>query len=287
VDGGTTDRRHAERPRRLVVAVAVLGLVPGAVGWHTTRVAPHDLRVDEVTLEVPDAAGGDVVRIGVLADLQTERVTDYERRAVATLADERPDVVLVAGDLFQGSDTAFAEDRDELVALLSSLEAPGGVFVVTGDVDRRDRLARLAADAGITHLDDRTTEVEVGDRRLRITGVPLRHRRGSEALDRLEPADDGTISILVAHRPDWVLVADPATIDLVVAGHTHGGQVQLPWIGPLVTHSAVPRHVAAGGLHEVRGIPTYVSTGVGHQQQGAPQVRFLARPSVGVVELTG
>jgi predicted MPP superfamily phosphohydrolase len=228
-----------------------------------------------------------VVRIGVLADLQTERVTDYERRAVATLADERPDVVLVAGDLFQGSDTAFAEDRDELVALLSSLEAPGGVFVVTGDVDRRDRLARLAADAGITHLDDRTTEVEVGDRRLRITGVPLRHRRGSEALDRLEPADDGTISILVAHRPDWVLVADPATIDLVVAGHTHGGQVQLPWIGPLVTHSAVPRHVAAGGLHEVRGIPTYVSTGVGHQQQGAPQVRFLARPSVGIIELTG
>ena len=72
-----------------------------------------------------------------------------------------------------------------------------------------------------------------------------------------------------------------------MAGHTHGGQVQLPGVGPLMTMSHVPRAVAAGGLHQVDGNPIYVSTGVGREQQGAPQIRFLAPPSIALLTLEG
>ncbi|HTE06996.1 MAG TPA: metallophosphoesterase, partial [Planctomycetota bacterium] len=74
-------------------------------------------------------------------------------------------------------------------------------------------------------------------------------------------------------------------VDLVVAGHTHGGQVRLPWIGPLITLTAVPRAVAGGGLHELNGTPLYVSRGVGHEQGDAPRVRFLCPPEISLLTL--
>jgi predicted MPP superfamily phosphohydrolase len=101
-----------------------------------------------------------------------------------------------------------------------------------------------------------------------------------------ETEDDGTIRILVAHRPDAVLdLAPDSRVDLTVAGHTHGGQIVLPGFGPLVTFSGVPRHVGAGGLHEIDGNPIYVGTGVGLERGQAPQVRLFCRPSIGIVEL--
>ncbi len=75
-------------------------------------------------------------------------------------------------------------------------------------------------------------------------------------------------------------------MDLTVAGHTHGGQVVVPGLGPLLTLSDVPRDVARGGLHEVDGNPVYVSPGVGLERGRAPQVRLFNRPAVAVLTLS-
>jgi hypothetical protein len=72
-------------------------------------------------------------------------------------------------------------------------------------------------------------------------------------------------------------------IDLVIAGHTHGGQISLPLFGPPVTLSEAPRHVAAGGLHELGGRPIYVSRGVGLERGEAPRVRLGARPEISLL----
>ena len=89
----------------------------------------------------------------------------------------------------------------------------------------------------------------------------------------------------MAHHPDemYTFTGDDE-VDLFVAGHTHGGQIAIPFFGPLVTMSTVPRSVAAGGLHDVDGLNVYVSTGVGRERGYAPQVRFGVRPSIGVLD---
>jgi hypothetical protein len=72
---------------------------------------------------------------------------------------------------------------------------------------------------------------------------------------------------------------------LLIAGHTHGGQIQVPGIGPLATASAVPRLIAAGGLSTHKGQRIYVSRGVGMERKWAPPLRLNCRPELAVLDL--
>jgi predicted MPP superfamily phosphohydrolase len=270
--------------------IAVALLLPAAVGWYATHVAPFRLVVDRVSVPLdPARSGHQPVRIGVLADLQTNDVGGYEHGAVDRLLAEQPDLILLPGDLFQGSPSSFAAHEEELRRLLGRLHAPHGVWFVRGDVDRGDYADRALRGTGIAILDDEIVDITVGDRHLQLGGNRLAYADPAAGAVRraLEAADDGrAVRILVAHRPDAALDLAPGSrVDLTVAGHTHGGQVVVPGFGPLLTMSAVPRQVAAGGLREVDGNAVYVATGVGMERNQAPQVRLFSRPSIGVLEL--
>jgi predicted MPP superfamily phosphohydrolase len=292
IGSGVLLTRVWSRPSGAALALGALMVLPAPVGWYATHVAPFRLRVDEVQVPVDQRRAGDqTVRIGVLSDLQTTGLGDHERAAVAAVMEAEPDVILLPGDLFQGDHEQLQEEASGLRDLLATLDAPGGVYFVRGDVDRDARVEALLEGTGVVILDDRVQQVRVRDRILMIGGTRKEH--SSEAADRVRSelrsaAGGEEITILVSHRPDTVLGLPPsAGIDLTVAGHTHGGQISIPGFGPLATLSEVPRHVGAGGLHEVRGNRIYVSSGVGMERGQAPQVRFFVPPSVGMLELTG
>ncbi len=270
--------------RRALLAVGLLG-VP--LGIYATHIEPFWLRVDEVRLaSSPELAG---LRLGVLADFQTDEVGSYEQDAIATLLAAEPDVVLIAGDFWQMSPRDFRARAPEFAAVLSELAAGADhVIAVHGDADNLGGLEELAAGTGVVVLDNDTTDVETRGMRVRIAGLSIggdRARRAT-AIGELSDAPAGTARVLLAHKPDVVYeIPDGGEVDVVVAGHTHGGQVQIPFFGPVVTLSSVPRGAAAGGLHRIDGHAVYVSTGVGREKFKAPQVRFGARPSVGLIEL--
>jgi predicted MPP superfamily phosphohydrolase len=77
----------------------------------------------------------------------------------------------------------------------------------------------------------------------------------------------------------------PVQADLLIAGHTHGGQVRLPFIGPLVTFSRVPRAWAAGLTRLSEDRTLIVSRGVGMERMDAPRLRFLCRPEIVVIDV--
>lgn len=275
--------------RRHLLALGLSMVLWAPIGWYGTHVAPFWLKVERVEVEVPDErAGNDSVRIAVLADLQSNQVGPYEHRVVDRLLAEKPDLILLTGDWFQGDDVQFAATRAEMTALLGRLKAPGGVFAVRGDVDQGDKLDLLVEGTGVRILDNEIAHVEVGDRRLAVlgnwllwAGVPA--VAGRDELRRT-PSDE--IRVAFAHRPDVAFgFPTDGDVDLVVAGHTHGGQVALPILGPPEDFSNVPRSVGAGGLHSMNGNPIYVSVGVGMERIQAPQVRLGTRPTIGIVTL--
>jgi predicted MPP superfamily phosphohydrolase len=257
------------------------------VGIYATHVEPRWLRTDRATLDVA-VVDGDPIRVGVIADLQTTRITDHERRAIDRLMAEEPDLILLAGDYLQSDGPEFRAELPEARDLLAELSAPGGVFLVQGDVDSPERMELLTEGLDVEWLDHEVVSTEVGGRRIHLGGIPpsFASAESRATIASLAEHSSEDLRILVSHRPDAVYEVPEGGADLVVAGHTHGGQVALPFIGPPITLSNVPRDVAAGGLHEVDGVPIYLSVGVGLERHNAPQVRFGVRPSIGVLTLT-
>lgn len=289
--GATLAIAGLRRPRSTAaIVVGALLVVPAPVGAYATHVEPYRLGTDIYDLALDDArSGDDTVRIAILADLQTSNIGSYEHEAVDRLMATDPDIIVIPGDLFQGEHHEVEDQIEPLRELVSRLDAPGGVFAVEGDSDHWWRVRRELADLGVTTLDDEIAETTVGDRRISIVGIQIGwHEWSTQLLVRsLESApEDGSIRIVLSHRPDTVNDLPPRSrIDLVIAGHTHGGQIAIPGFGPIVTMSDVPRSVARGGLHEVNGNAIVVSPGVGLERGQAPQVRLFAPPAITVVDL--
>lgn len=271
---------------RGVASVLLLG---APVGVYATFYEPFRLQEEYAAVSLrSDAAGRAPLRVGVLADLQAPEITDYERDAVHRLLEGKPDLVLIPGDVLQplaSEGDRFAEVAPAFRKLLASLAAvPGGAFVVLGNVDPPTRMVQLVEGTGVRLLVNEMAEVTVNDRTIQILGLELNvySAAAQQAVRAFAlPPTSPSIRLLVSHVPDAVFAIPPdGSVDLVVAGHTHGGQVVLPGFGPPLTLTAVPRASAAGGLSQVRGSNLYVSRGVGLERWQAPRIRFLCPPEI-------
>ncbi len=274
---------------RLMVPV---GLALVGVGIWATHIEPFRLVVDEQGLSAPGASAPIVV--GVIADLQTSSIGDHENAALDAVLAAEPDIVTIPGDLFQfDRPEDFDAAAPEFVGWLRRLqEGTDHVVVVNGDADDAEQLEALAKTTGVTLLDDSIVVIDVDGQPVTVIGLSTPLEGDRREIDPIVAEQinstirDRDVAIMVSHRPDVVLNFESDwRIDLVVSGHTHGGQVRLPFIGAPFTLTDVPDTVAEGGLHLVNGHPLYVSTGVGLERGQAPQLRFGVRPSVGLLTL--
>ncbi|MGH2817959.1 MAG: metallophosphoesterase [Actinomycetota bacterium] len=232
------------------------------------------------------------------------------RRALARWLEElprklgqRPDLVAVTGDLIEDGSGIEAAIR-----VLSGLEGSLGRFYVLGSHDyyesagpsyskyftgtrtiRRARRADTASleagleGAGWVPLTNATELIDSPGGRIRISGVddPYISRHSTEHISR---AADEVLALGLMHAPDVVSDFALHGFDLVLAGHTHAGQVRLPRFGALVTNCSLPAGLA-GGLHRVGATWLHVSPGLGTSRYSP--VRFLARPEATLLRLAG
>ncbi|MGD0900706.1 MAG: metallophosphoesterase [Thermoguttaceae bacterium] len=218
-------------------------------------------------------------RIVLIADLQTDHVGEYERGVLRRAAAEKPDLVLLAGDYLQVSGTDGETQRNLLNAALREVDfaATAPVFVVQGNVDGASWLESFKG-LGYT-IAAASRSFELGG--LRLTCLSLTD--SFDASLEVRGGDAGQFHVVLGHCPNFALGHVEA--DLLLAGHTHGGQVRLPLLGPLVTLSRVPRAWVAGLTTLDHDRHLLVSRGLGMERGNAPPMRFCCRPELVVIDL--
>jgi predicted MPP superfamily phosphohydrolase len=279
--------------RSLLLALAALALL--AVYVDAYHVEPRLLRVEEHELALAGglpAGGSREIRLLHISDIQASRIGEYERRVVKLAAELEPDIVVLTGDYIHERLLPTGEQAGRELAELLRRHGPHpplGIWAVGGDTDGA-RIEHLLVDSGIGWLDDEVVTLPLpGGPPLTLVGLAPGTSRGGrpETLRRLvSEAPPHSPRIVFGHAPDYVLeLVDGPQIELALAGHTHGGQIVMPFFGPPLTLSRVPRPIAAGGLHELGRVRVHVSRGVGMERGSAPQVRFLCPPEICVLTL--
>lgn len=257
------------------LAAAGLGAGAGVIahGYQYERLA---LRLLRVTLPVSGlAAEHDGLRIGFLTDFHHSSFVSQAEiaRACDLVMDARPDLIVLGGDYVSFADRAYMRPCAEALA---SLTAPFGVIAILGNHDdEREMPAALAAQHFALLKDARTTLTIRGEP-LDLVGIRFWTKRPSEIV-RLVRATAAT-TILLAHDPRRVVQAAELAVPAVLSGHTHGGQVVLPWIGA----PAGRKFPVLAGTVDRDGTSLFVSRGVGTVYV---PVRINCPPDVAIVTL--
>jgi predicted MPP superfamily phosphohydrolase len=267
---------------RAVLRWAVLGLAAaGALCAAYARwVEPYWPEVVRLRLASPKVPrGAPPLRIVHVSDFHSDAAARLEERLPDLAAAERPDLIVFTGDAANGPEGVPVARR-----CLQRLAAIAPTFAVRGNWDIRPGIdPGLFEGTGARELDGAGAAVEVRGVRLWVAGVAVRHE--SRLAESLAGAPADAFVIFLYHYPQLVREAEARGADLMCAGHTHGGQVDLPLVGSPVTPTHFGTLEYAEGLHRVGRTWLYVSRGIGMTGGGYPRVRFGARPEVAVIEV--
>lgn len=256
------------------------------------RIEPTWLEINRLEVPVqglPTAFAG--LRVVQLTDFHcSAQVTPaYLAEAVALAQAEQADLAVLTGDFIHKG----YKHIDLMAGVLGRLQAPLGVYAVLGNHDfsvrnalgfRRHRhLHHAVADAltarGIQVLRNQTVQLTRGDGGIYLSGVDDLWSRSCDVQRACAGLDPQRPRIVLAHNPRTIECLNGQRCDLMLSGHTHGGQVNWPGLGRPVLHGRARRFAA--GMYQHNGTHLYVNKGVGF----GFRFRFGVRPEVAVLTL--
>lgn len=275
-------RWTARISRRFLIALALLQLLllyAWLVEPNWIEVTQHEVRFKTL----PEEFNGLVV--AHLADLHIRRYGVRERRVLTLLAEAKPGVVVVTGDFtLEDSDPAAIQ---RFLRDLRDLQPTFGIWAVLGDHDHwyppaeSDMAVRmLFKDAGVALLVNQWGRLGKGLDTLSLIGVDDPFSGYADMAAALKGTQRTPFAVLLTHSPQIFMQADVMQFDLVLAGHTHGGQIRLPGIGALWLPAGSEGYES--GWFYGQHAQMYVTRGVG---TSILPFRLFCRPEIALITL--
>ena len=273
--------------------IALLGLLLVAVGcclagW-AFLIEPNRLVIHEETISLSNWPHNlDGLRVAALADFHAGSPFIDEpklRRIVLETNQTSPDLIVLLGDFM--IDRGLNRPRIEpeiIAAILKDLRARFGVYAVLGNHDwgyngYRVRKA-LESTGAIKVLENEVAEININGGSVWLAGLADKWTRIQDVDGTLRKIPAGQTIIALTHNPD-IFPTIPSSVSLTLAAHTHGGQVNLPFVGRLIVPSDYGQKYAAGLIIE-QGKPLFVTTGIG---TSIFPVRFRVPPEIAILTL--
>lgn len=276
--------RNVKKWKRWLILAGILLCAAGYCVWQNTALERTDYTVTGGKL--PEAFDG--FCIVQISDLHNTVFGSHNERLLAMIREAEPDIIAVTGDMIDSRRTDVAAALEFARAAMEI--AP--CYYVTGNHEMRDEayeeLEAGLIEAGVTVLRGKSVTLEREGAKLRIAGVddPTARTKDSDAFPAvmtgmLVSLTDESYTVLLSHRPELFDIYQTFGMDLVLAGHTHGGQIRLPFIGGLYgSDTFFPEYDA--GLFAREGTAMIVSRGLGNSLF---PLRINNRPEVVVITL--
>ena len=280
--------RTPKWPKRLRVVLASIPLIIGLLVFWGFFIEPKRLvtKHESITIDNwPKELAG--LKIAVLSDIHVGSafIDDEKVRLIVDRTNQlQPDMIVILGDYITGNGRSSNHIEPEVFApQLKSFHAPLGVYSVLGNHDwwYNGRKVRLALEQnGLRVLDDEVVEVQFRGTTFWLAGLADLWTRPQRVEQTIAKIPEGQTIIALTHNPD-IFPRLPERVKLLLAGHTHGGQVRLPLIGTVVQASDygeryVRGHVVEDGRH------LFVTTGIG---TSIVPVRFGVPPEIVLLTL--
>jgi len=280
-----------------VVLLVLSGLGFSYLFWRSAFVEPKLLTVERVLLrlsELPPQLDG--LTIAFLSDFHIKpngSGVDIAERAVLLANESDPDIVLLGGDLVH-----WCGAVPHLIPVLRRLKSRHGVFAVLGNHDHHcpwrfkkpapwggkpltvDEWRKALEQANVRLLVNEAVELNINGANLWLVGVDDGYTGRSDLEKALRDVPERAFVILLSHSPDIVDEPGINRVALVLSGHTHGGQILLPLLGPFLAPCR-DKYRRSQGLTKVGRVWLYVSRGV---SAGLP-LRFKCPPEVTLLTL--
>ncbi|MBN1943510.1 MAG: metallophosphoesterase [Phycisphaerae bacterium] len=273
------------RRRFLKYSALAAGAAAATAGViDATVIEPHGFRVTHHTFRLPGLGDGwDGAKIAQITDVHVGRWSDFDdaRRVVEMTNDLNPDVVALTGDYVSRASAITSA----LVEVFRDLRAKEK-YAVLGNHDYWADAPRVAAaleSAGIPLLTNKHVLLRRGGDLLCLAGVNdvWSINPPPDATAALAGAPENVPRIVMSHNPDYAEVAPrDVKIDLMLAGHTHGGQVRLPLLGPLIL--PIQHRKYAEGWVQGPTCPVFISRGLG---MVTVPIRFNCPPELPLITL--
>jgi len=209
------------------------------------------------------------------------------KAAVGMVNDLRPDLIALTGDFISvpwfGDSTSEVHYAEPCAQVLKKLQAPHGVWAVLGNHDALsdpDRVTSALQAEKIPVLSNQSLAIEKDGARFWLSGVDdvLGQTADLDATLHKVPSDEAVV--LLVHEPDYADRVAKHPVDLQLSGHSHGGQVKVPFIPPLYLPELAKKYIS--GLYKIGGLTLYTNPGIG--TVGIP-VRFNCPPEITLLTL--
>jgi predicted MPP superfamily phosphohydrolase len=258
-------------------------LAVSATAAYATLIAPQNYEITETDVfltNLPERFEG--FRITQLTDIHHSRIVDLaEVQRVVTLANEtKPDLIVLTGDYT----TSYRRYIEPCAEVLAGLKAPEGVWAVLGNHDHYtdpELTTRALLRNRIPVMNNLNTVLRRGADAIQLAGIDDWSWNGTDWKRAFYGVNESLPLVLLSHQPSVLDLDVSKKAALIISGHTHGGQIKLPFIGAPARFATIDLKYA-NGLFQRDQTQLYVSRGTG--VIGLP-VRLGVRPEIAVLRL--